>query len=279
MPVEISLPEGFDSTEELPPRLWEALATMFPVPEWEEAIYGFGLFVEQQIGAALADQMAAVILEHGYDDSLWREMTGNTLNVWETLYRGDHETSPFVRLLCMGKPGENKTTVMTFGGDICFADNYEVMKYMAQKGYDLEDCIAPEWFADGSPFHLLAQFHLDTVQDGGKHKGAQEGGYRAYQHTAQNHDQSALIFANVGQQAANGGGGVFGLSRSSGAASAGAGAAGTAALVAHRTGVLLLEGFQGTLSHCLPPFRPSGSSRSHDTPYWWPTARRGCLPP
>ena len=188
MPVEISLPEGFDSTEELPPRLWEALATMFPVPEWEEAIYGFGLFVEQQIGAALADQMAAVILEHGYDDSLWRELTGNTLNVWETLYRGDHETSPFVRLLSMGKPGENKTTVMTFGGDICFADNYEVMKYMARKGYDLEDCIAPEWFAEMQNADIAVLNNEFSISSRGKAMAGKAFTFRADpKHTALYH--------------------------------------------------------------------------------------------
>lgn len=188
LPSEISLPEGFDSSEEQPARLWEALTTMFPVPEWEAEIISFGLFMELQLGDALACQMAAVIMEHGYDDSLWRELTGNTLNVWETLYRGDHETSPFVRLLSMGKPGEDKTTVMTFGGDICFADNYEVMKYMARKGYELEDCIAPEWFTEMQNADIAVLNNEFSISSRGKAMAGKAFTFRADpKHTALYH--------------------------------------------------------------------------------------------
>ena len=57
---EISLPEGFDSVEEQPTRLWEALATMFPVPEWESKIISFASFVEKYVGETLANRMAEI---------------------------------------------------------------------------------------------------------------------------------------------------------------------------------------------------------------------------
>ncbi|MBQ8325069.1 MAG: CapA family protein [Clostridia bacterium] len=146
---EISLPEEEISLPvEEPAGLPEALTTLFPVPEWEGDITAFGEFVEQQAGKTATDAMAEAMLAQDYSNDAWREFTGNSLHVWRALYKKEHETSPFVRLLSMGEAGKDKTTVMTFGGDICFAENYEVMGYMLRKGYDLEDCIAPEWFRE-----------------------------------------------------------------------------------------------------------------------------------
>lgn len=143
---EISLPAGFDSTEEPPLRLWEALTALFPDPELEAEIISFSLFIEVQAGDSTANRLAAAFAEHGYDETLWREITGNSLHVWESIYTNEPEISPFVRLLSMGKPGENKTTVMTFGGDISFADNYVTMRYLKTTENGLADCLAPEWF-------------------------------------------------------------------------------------------------------------------------------------
>lgn len=178
-PGEISLPPDESVPEEQPTRLWEALTTLFPVPEWESEIISFALFVEMGAGDAVTNAMAETLLANDYYDAAWREFTGNSLHVWESLYKGEHESSPFVRLLSMGEAGKDKTTVMTFGGDICFADNYEVMKYMVQKGYSLEDCIAPEWFAEMQNADIAVLNNEFSISNRGKAMNGKAFTFRA----------------------------------------------------------------------------------------------------
>jgi poly-gamma-glutamate synthesis protein (capsule biosynthesis protein) len=89
----------------------------------------------------------------------------------------------------MGKAGANKTTVMTFGGDICFADNYVVMEYMESKGYGLEDCIAPEWFTEMQNADIAVLNNEFSISDRGKPMNGKAFTFRADpKHTALYHD-------------------------------------------------------------------------------------------
>lgn len=192
LPGEISLPEEESSAptpEPAPPTLGEVLTAFFPVPEWEEEIFSFVSFLESHVGEAVTAEMAEALTEKTYYDSLWTEFTGNSLHVWESLYKNEPEKSPFVRLLSMGKAGANKTTVMTFGGDICFADNYVVMEYMESKGYGLEDCIAPEWFTEMQNADIAVLNNEFSISDRGKPMNGKAFTFRADpKHTALYHD-------------------------------------------------------------------------------------------
>lgn len=153
LPGDIELPpESSEPPEEsdshrpdvLP--LSAALAYLFQEEERQLELVEFGVFLEERLGDERADALSAAFLTHGYQDSFWREITGNSLHVWRSLFLREPETSSYVKLLSMGEAGSDKSTVMTFGGDICFADNYVVMQHLKTTQNGLSDCIAPEWF-------------------------------------------------------------------------------------------------------------------------------------
>jgi poly-gamma-glutamate synthesis protein (capsule biosynthesis protein) len=78
---------------------------------------------------------------------------------------------------------------MTFGGDICFADNYEVMSYMQRKGYTLEDCIAPEWFSEMKNADIAVLNNEFCISDRGKAMAGKAFTFRADpKNTALYHD-------------------------------------------------------------------------------------------
>ena len=99
-------------------------------------------FVRERFGKEPLEELAA---RPAYTDGLWRELTGNSLHVLRSLYAKEPETVENVRLMSLGKRGQSKATVMTFGGDICFADNYVVMQYLKTTENGLADCIDPKW--------------------------------------------------------------------------------------------------------------------------------------
>lgn len=99
-------------------------------------------FVGERFGAETLEELAA---QTAYSDELWRALTGNSLHVLRSLYTKEPETAENVRLMSLGERGQNKATVMTFGGDICFADNYVVMQYLKTTQNGWKDCIDPEW--------------------------------------------------------------------------------------------------------------------------------------
>ncbi len=153
LPEDIELPsESSEVSEESDPQrpeklpLSAALAFLFQEEEKQFELVEFGVFLEEQLGEECADALSEAFLTHGYNDSFWREFTGNSLHVWRSLFLREPETSSYVKLLSMGEVGSDKSTVMTFGGDICFADNYVVMQHLKTTQNGLADCIAPEWF-------------------------------------------------------------------------------------------------------------------------------------
>ena len=103
---------------------------------------GFLQFVAERFGQETLKELAA---QETYTDALWRELTGNTLHVLRSLYADEPERLENVRLMSLGERGQRKSTVMTFGGDICFADNYVVMQHLKTTENGWRDCIDPEW--------------------------------------------------------------------------------------------------------------------------------------
>ena len=98
----------------------EALGAELP-PDVDQA---FLQYVGKTYGAFVLDELAE---KATYTDGVWDELTGNSLHVLRSLYREEPTKADNVRLLSAGKRGTRKTTVMTFGGDICFADNYVLL--------------------------------------------------------------------------------------------------------------------------------------------------------
>lgn len=125
------------------------LLPLFPNPEkdpdYEDKINNFLNFVMDEFGETALKSIYREMKSEGYKDEIWYKHTGNTLNVLETLFKGQ-ENDKNVKVLSLGSVKGNKTTVMTFGGDVCFADNYATMPYMLRKGKGLGYCIAEEWF-------------------------------------------------------------------------------------------------------------------------------------
>lgn len=103
-------------------------------------------FVGDLLGKQALNAMANAIKTEGYSDDLWYAKTGNSLHFLRSLYKGEHETAWNVRYQSLGTANAGKTTTVTFGGDICFADNYVTMQYLRTTQGGLADCIDSEWF-------------------------------------------------------------------------------------------------------------------------------------
>lgn len=139
-PGSILLPE--DSADFPPEDPVQAVLAAFGEALPADVDAAFLRFIEERFGAEALEALAA---QDGYSDDLWRALTGNSLHVLRALYRNEPEEAENVRLVSLGAPGQNKTTVMTFGGDICFADNYVVMQYLKTTENGWKDCIDPAW--------------------------------------------------------------------------------------------------------------------------------------
>ena len=139
-------------------------------------------FVGERFGEATLAELAA---QDRYTDELWRELTGNTLHVLRSLYANEPEQKENVRLLSLGARGQNKATVMTFGGDICFADNYVVMRHLKKTENGLSDCIDPEWAKVMQGADIAMLNNEFTISDRGEPTPSKAFTFRAApEHTA-----------------------------------------------------------------------------------------------
>ncbi|MBQ8382662.1 MAG: CapA family protein [Clostridia bacterium] len=101
-------------------------------------------YLADTYGTDVLLSLASRLKEASYYREVWYEVTGNSYFVLWDLATGDAERDGRIRLLSTGVPGAvNDTTVLTFGGDICLADNYLPMQYMAKNGLSITDCIDP----------------------------------------------------------------------------------------------------------------------------------------
>ncbi len=100
--------------------------------------------VQAQFGDAALEGLADSLNERAYSRELWYAVTGNSFFVLRDLATGAAQGTDNLRLLSLGQPGTvNSITKLTFGGDICLADNYLPMQYMHKNGLDITDCIDP----------------------------------------------------------------------------------------------------------------------------------------
>ena len=111
-----------------------------------EQARAFFTFIGDLLGKNVLSSVVQAIETEGYSDSLWYAKTGNSLHALRSMYLKEPETEWNVEFRSLGKAGSNPTTSVTFGGDICFADNYVGMQFLRTRQNGLADCIASEWF-------------------------------------------------------------------------------------------------------------------------------------
>lgn len=156
-----------------------------PIPSVDELIGEISYLLEQgqcsdgntrEILAYLGDTYGTDLLirlksrldETPYSRDLWYEVTGNSYFVLRDLATGAEREDRRIRLISTGKPGgENHTTVLTFGGDICLADNYLPMQHMQKNGLTITDCIDPKLIAEMQTDDLTFMNNEFTISDRG----------------------------------------------------------------------------------------------------------------
>lgn len=124
-------------------------------------------FVAERFGIDNLADMAEAISKDGYDDTLWYEYTGNTLHFLRSLFLDD-DSLPNVRYMSSGERGSDKKTVMTFGGDVCFGDNYYPMQHLKSTENGLYDCFAPEWIETMRNADIAMLNNEFTISDRGE---------------------------------------------------------------------------------------------------------------
>ncbi len=149
-PSVIPLPGDSSDTEEsgsisLTDPVEDLLACFADTPNKEQA-RSFVTFVGELLGGKALTDLAEAIASEGYSDDLWYAQTGNSLHFLRSLYKGEHENAWNVKYQSLGAADSDKTTTVTFGGDICFADNYVTMQHLRTTQNGLNDCIDREWF-------------------------------------------------------------------------------------------------------------------------------------
>lgn len=119
----------------------------------------------------------------------WYALTGNSMFVLADLYTGAAQTADNIHLISTGTPGqENNTTTMTFGGDICFADNYVVMQHLKTTENGITDCIDPKLIAQMQAADIAFLNNEFTISDRGKPLANKAYTFRAApEHTALYH--------------------------------------------------------------------------------------------
>ena len=149
--VNIPLPESSDTEESgdipLTDPVDDLLACFDGLTDEQSAqARAFFAFVGELTGKKSLATMAQAIEAEGYSDALWYAQTGNSLHFLRSVYAKEHEKFWNVKLQSAGTAGANETTTVTFGGDICFADNYVTMQHLRTTQNGLADCIDRKWF-------------------------------------------------------------------------------------------------------------------------------------
>lgn len=172
-------PESVQNTssapEQPPAPTLDADALVSELSAWSDAddlpaIWSADFFrwLADRFGTELLETLVDVLERDGYSDDLWYSLTGNTLFVLSDLYTGKAEQDDRIVCISTGNPDTaNVPTVMTFGGDICFADNYLTMEYMAENGLSITDCIDERLVAEMQAADIAFMNNEFTISDRG----------------------------------------------------------------------------------------------------------------
>ncbi len=125
-------------------------------------------YLAHTYGTDVLTKLKSRLGETPYYRDIWYEVTGNSYFVLRDLAMGNAERDGRIRLISQGSPsGENATTVLTFGGDICLADNYLPMQYMQKNGLSITDCIDPKLIAEMQADDITFMNNEFTISDRG----------------------------------------------------------------------------------------------------------------
>lgn len=147
--------------------------------EYEDKINDFLNFIYENSGDEGFDitplyNIYLEIKRSGYYDGIWEKHTGNSLHVWRSLYLNEKSAIDNIRIISLGDTDNAKETTITFGGDVCFGDNYATMPYLLnRKDGILSKCIAQEWIDfmnDADISTLNNEFAISSRGEPMKHK-------------------------------------------------------------------------------------------------------------
>lgn len=117
----------------------------FDDPDECDKANSFLNFIYDEFGEEPLRGICTEMKNSGYSDEMWIKHTGNSIHVLRSLFLNEAESLDNVRIKSIGEIGSDGKTVLTFGGDVCFGDNYVTMPYLQRKGGKLNYCIAQEW--------------------------------------------------------------------------------------------------------------------------------------
>ncbi len=140
----------------------------FPIPvtedylNWLSATYGQEVLTALQTASSTSNPTP-------FTAETWYALTGNSMFVLADLYTGAAQTAENIHLISTGTPNQaNNTTTMTFGGDICFADNYVVMQHLKKTENGITDCIDPKLIAQMQAADIAFLNNEFTISSRGK---------------------------------------------------------------------------------------------------------------
>lgn len=120
----------------------EKLVELFSVfdTELDASPEFFAWCVNETGDSSLPDEIYNEMSKSGYSDDAWYKLTGMTVRVTNDLYSGmAYEDNNIYVMPSNGEDGIQ----LTFGGDICLADNWQVMQYYETTENGISDCISP----------------------------------------------------------------------------------------------------------------------------------------
>ena len=125
-------------------------------------------YLADTYGTDLLVALRSRLGETPYSRDIWYEITGNSYFVLRDLATGANLQNRRIRLISRGKPGgENDAITLTFGGDICLADNYLPMQHMAKNGLSITDCIDSRLIAEMQADDVTFMNNEFTISDRG----------------------------------------------------------------------------------------------------------------
>ena len=188
LPTETTTQTPAPTPTETPANIVKELAISlqsapFPIPITEDLLQWLGDTYGKQV---LLTLQQATLQGTLFSAEQWYSITGNSMFVLADLYTKAYENTHNIHLLSTGTPGqENPVTTMTFGGDICFADNYVVMQHLKTSQNGIADCIDQELIARMQTADIAFLNNEFTISDRGSPLPKKSYTFRAApEHTA-----------------------------------------------------------------------------------------------
>lgn len=134
-------------------------------PDYEDKINNFLNFIYEEFGEEAIYNIYADIKAGDRSDEVWLRHTGNSIHVLRSLFKNDEDN---LRIISLGDDSDGLATI-TFGGDVCFGDNYATMPYLQnRKGGVLSECISQPWIDLMNEVDVATLNNEFSISDRGK---------------------------------------------------------------------------------------------------------------